>query len=101
MKQQADGSARLIRASMFAIHVVGKKHGLDLFGLVIVIEKFTETSGEKGNELRDFLAGDAAEFSSHPKQVRPAAHTAGVDFRRRFHEERLQVARQFLELVVY
>ena len=69
MKQQADGRARLIRSAMLAIDVVGKKHGLDLFGLVIVIEKFAQASGEKGNQLRNFIAGNAAEFLPDAKQV--------------------------------
>ena len=100
MEEQADGRARLIRSAMLAINVVGKEHGLHFFGLVIVIEKFAQASGQEGNQLRDFVTRNPAEFFSHAKQVGPAAHASGVDLRRRLHEKRLQVARQFFQLVV-
>src|SRR5438552_9480764 len=86
---------------MLAIDVVGKEHGFHLFGLVVVIEKFAQASGQEGDQLRDFLARNTAESLSGVKQVSPAAHAFGVDLGRRYHEERLQVARQLFELVVY
>src|SRR5258708_39550560 len=91
----------MVGPAMFAIHIVGKEHGLDFFGLVIVIEKFAKASSQEGNELRDFLAGNATKFFAYTEQVGPAAHAFGVDLRRRFHEEWLEVARQLFELVVY
>src|ERR1700737_3048317 len=101
MKEQTDGCAGLIRSTMLAIHVIGKEHGLHLFGLVIVIEKFAQTSGQEGNKLRDFLARNATKFLSHTKQVAPAPHASGVELRWRLHEKRLQVTRQLFQSVVH
>ena len=100
MKEQTNRGARLVRAAMLAIHIVGKEHGLDLFGFVVVIEKFAEASGQKGNKLRHFVAGDAAKFLAHAKKIAPAAHGPGIDFRRRLHEEGLQVAREFFQPII-
>src|ERR1700736_6272170 len=101
MKEQPDGRGWKIGSTMLAIHVIGKAHGLHLFGLVIVIQKFAQTSGQEGNKLRDFLARNPTEVLSNTKQVGPAPYASGVDLRWRLHEKRLQVTCQLFQPVVH
>ena len=50
---------------MLAIDVVGKEDGFHFFGLVVVIEKFAQASGQEGDQLRDFLGTqDHGQFAS-------------------------------------
>ena len=87
VKQQANGCAWLVRSTMLAINVVGEKHRLHLFGLVVVIEKFAQASGEKGNQLRNLRRSKFRGIVCPPETDRSSRCMAsGVDLRRRLHE---------------
>src|SRR5215469_17417062 len=100
MKQQPDRCPRLVWPAMFAVYIVGQEHSFHFLGLIILIQELSETAGEKRNELRDLVLRYAAKTLAHAKQVYPTLAAAGVNFRRRFDEKRLQVARQHFQLLI-
>ena len=100
MKEQSDGCPRLVRSAMLAVDVVGQKHRLHFLGLIVMIEKLAQAAGEERYKLRDFSTGNATKSFPHPEQVSPALHGGGVDFRRRLHEERLQITCQLFQLII-
>src|SRR5262249_55539174 len=100
MEKQPDCRARLVRPSMFAVHVVGKKHRLDGFRFVVVIEKLTQTSGQKRNQLGNFSVGDISETPSDAEQITPPSNALRINLGRRLEKERLEISCQLLQLIV-
>jgi len=86
---------------MFAIHIIGKEHGLDLVRFVVAVEKFSEAPGQEHDQLRNLIRRNAKKSLAHTKQIAPSSQAPGADLRGRLQEEGLQVARQFFELIVH
>src|SRR4029077_7525961 len=85
---------------MLAIHIIGKEQGFHLLGLVIMIEKFAETTGQKRNQLRDFSLGNSVEALANTENIGPPAQRGGVNLRRWLQEEGLQISCQLFQLII-
>ena len=67
----------------------------------MAIEKIAEASSEERNQLRGFIALHAAESFPDAHKFQPARGTAACGIGRRLQEKRLQITRQFFQLVVH
>jgi len=92
MKEQAEGGARLVRASVFAVDVVGQEQRFYFFGFVIAVEKLAEAAREERDELRDFRGGDSTKAFAGAKQVGPSVERLGARCRRRLEKKWLEIA---------
>src|ERR1700690_4573469 len=72
MKKKSERGTGIVRAAMFAVHIVGEKHRLDFFGFVMAIEKIAEAAGEKGYELADLGAGHSPKAIPNAQKFEPA-----------------------------
>ena len=93
MKQEAERRARLIRASVLSVNVVGQEHRFDDVGFVIAIQKLAQAAGEKCDQLSNLGARNCAKSFADAKQIGPAPQALRIDLRWWFEKERLQVAR--------
>ena len=89
-----------VRAAVLAVDVVGEKERLDLLGLVVAVEEVAEAAGQERNHPADLGGRDLPEAPADPQRLEEAREAPRADVRRRLEEERLEVARQALELVV-
>ncbi len=101
MKQQSNRCSRLIRPAMLAVDIVGQKHRLHFLRFVIVIEKFSQASGKKRNQLRNLSTRNSAKPFASAKQIAPAPQGRRINLRRRLHKKRLQIPRQLFQLIVH
>ena len=67
----------------------------------MAVEKIAEASGEERNQLRGFFALHSAKSFSDAQEFEPALGAVERRIRRRLQEKRLQIARQFFQLVVH
>src|SRR5207248_10002041 len=67
VEQQPERCAGIIRATVFAIDIVGEKERFDLFGFVVTVEKLAQAAGQNGNNWGDFGAGDPREQLANRK----------------------------------
>jgi hypothetical protein len=100
MKQQSNCRSLLVRPAVFPIYVVGEKKCLDLFGLVIAVQKFAQTSGQKRNQFRYFAAGKLCGKACLHVAGPPIRQQNRFRVRRRFQEKRLQVTGESFQLLV-
>src|SRR5438477_7979648 len=94
VEEQPERCAGIIRATVFAIDIVGEKERFDLFGLVVTVKKLAQAAGQKRNQLRDFVAGDPAKPLAYPQQFQPALQAVGLKIGRRLQEKWLQIPSQ-------
>ena len=78
-EQKAKGSSGLVRSAMLSIDVVREKHRLNLFGLVVAIEKFSEASRQEGNELADFIRGDGSKALANAQKFKQTHYAGRTD----------------------
>jgi hypothetical protein len=100
VEQQPHRGARIPRTAMFSIQVVGQDQPLDRLGVEVTIQQLLEAAAEEGDEFLDALPGQAAQAQAQPQGFQPAGQAGRPEVRRRFHEKRLQVTGQRLQVAV-
>src|SRR5437899_5089976 len=100
MEEQPESGAGLVRASVFAIDVVGEKQRFYFFGFVVTVEEVAEAAGQERAQLRDFGGGDSAKAFAGAEQVGPSIDRLDARLQRRLKKKWLQIAGQFLEAII-
>src|SRR5260370_16424867 len=100
MEQKAKGCPGLVRSAMLSIDIVREKHRLNLFGLVMAIEKFSEASRQEGNELADFIRGDGSKALANAQKFKQTHYAGRTDLGWRLQKKGLQVPCKFFQLII-
>src|SRR6202050_5103568 len=100
MKEQSQRRAGVVRPTVLAINIVRQKHCFHFFGFVMTIQKIAKASREERKELRNFFALHPAKSFSHAQQFEPSRRSVPRRIRWWFQEKRLQITRQFFQLLV-
>jgi hypothetical protein len=67
----------------------------------MAIEKFSEASGQEGNELADFIRGDGSKTLANAQKFKQAHYAGRTDLGWRLQKKGLQVVGKFFQLIVY
>src|SRR5271154_886931 len=101
MKKKTERRSRIVGSAMLPVHIICEKHRLDFFGFIMAIEEIAEAAGKERNELPNFLSRHPAKTVPDAQKFPPTLRTAKRRIGRRLEKERLQIAREFFQLIVH
>ena len=101
VEEEPERRPRRVRPAVLSVDVVREEERLDLLALVVAVQEVAEASRQERDHPRDLarprFRGTASRRGCASRIPAPSAR---ADLGRRLEEERLEVARQALELVV-
>src|SRR5882757_9712058 len=101
MKEQTERGSGVVRAAMLARHIICEEHRLDFLGFVMPIEKIAQAGSKKRNKLPDLFRRHPPKTIPDAQQFPPTFSPAKRWIRRRLQKKRLQIAREFFQLIIY
>src|SRR5262245_59577215 len=100
MEQQSEQSTGIVRTAVLAVEAVRQHQRLQVCRAERAIEEFAEAAGRECDEVRDLAPFHSTKLQAEAQQFAKARESTALQVRRRLHEQRLEVARQFAEMNV-